>query len=123
MVIVSLWGGCRCFRIRIPDPIILQSTRRIPRYINYTINERNFTFHQPSKHIITKSVFSLLDDNYNPLLYQEIRDPSNQNKTLLMFNGIEDIRLYQYNNEIQFIGKSMNFSKENHNLMITGFFF
>ena len=90
------------------------------RYINYTINEKNFTFHHPSKHIITKNVFSLLDDNYNPLLYQEIRDPSNQNKTLLMFNGIEDIRLYNYNNEIHFIGTSMNFSKENHNLMITG---
>ena len=40
-----------------------------------------------------------------------------------MFNGIEDIRLYQYNNEIHFIGTSMNFSKENHNLMITGYFF
>ena len=90
------------------------------RYINYTIHEKNFTFHHPLKHIITKNVFSILDDNYNPLIYQEIKDSSHSKKTLLMFNGIEDIRLYQYGNEIHFIGTSMNFSKENHNLMITG---
>ena len=94
------------------------------RYINYTINKndqiQNFTFHHPNKHIITKNVFSLLDDNYYPLLYQEIKDPPNENTTLLMFNGIEDIRLYQYQNEIHFIGTSMNYSKDNNNLIITG---
>ena len=30
------------------------------RYINYTIHEKNFTFHHPLKHIITKNVLSAL---------------------------------------------------------------
>ena len=45
------------------------------RYINYTINENEnenengkkvFTFHHPDKYIITKNIFSMLDDNFDP---------------------------------------------------------
>ena len=99
------------------------------RYINYSIyekddGEKTFRFHHPNKHIITKNVFSILDDNFNPLFYKEMKDPpENENEgknNLLMFNGIEDIRLYPYLDEIHFIGTSMTYSSSGKNLMVKG---
>ena len=98
------------------------------RYVNYTIykkenGEKYFQFHHPNKHVITKNVFSILNDTLDPLLYQEMQDPPkeyNIHQDLLMFNGIEDIRLYQYLDEIHFIGTSMTYAKNGNNLIVKG---
>ena len=103
------------------------------RYINYIIHPKQkdkeaiFTFQHPNKHIITKNVFSILNENtLQPLFYQEIKDPikeqnhENEIYSLLMFNGIEDIRLYQYQNEIYFIGTTLNYSSQGKNSIMKG---
>ena len=62
----------------------------------------------------------MLDDNFDPFFYEEIYDPPTTNESLLQFNGIEDIRLYQYLKEIYFIGTSMSHSNNGKNLIIRG---
>lgn len=91
------------------------------RYINYTVQDKQFFFHHPNKFIITKNVFSLLDDHLNPTIYQEMLDPPTHNP-LVMFNGIEDIRLYNYSNQIRFIGTSMSHSTEGRNSIVIGIY-
>ena len=95
------------------------------RYINYTIQDKHFIFHyfhQGYGIIITKNYFSFLDSNLIPINYQEIEDPPTSNG-IMGYNGIEDIRLYNYLDEIRFIGTSMSHSTHNHearNLIVTG---
>lgn len=95
------------------------------RYINYTIQDQNFIFHyyhQGCGIIVTKNYFSFLDSNLLPLSYQEIEDPPSPNG-IMGYNGIEDIRLYNFLDEVRFIGTSMSHSTHNHearNLIVTG---
>jgi hypothetical protein len=95
------------------------------RYINYTIQDKSFIFHyyhQGCGIIVTKNYMSFLDSNLTPINYEEIEDPPTSNG-IMGYNGIEDIRLYNYLNEIRFIGTSMSHStheKDARNLIVTG---
>jgi hypothetical protein len=91
------------------------------RYINYSIKDRNLIFHNPEHFIISKNVLSVLNDKFIPLNYQEIKDPPTNNP-LYMWNGLEDIRLYEFQNKIHFVATSMSHSTENRNLIVTGLY-
>lgn len=89
------------------------------RYVNYTIKDKKFKIHHPNGYVITKNVLSTLDDNLIPIDYKEIEDPPKDNN-MIMFNGIEDVRLYEYLNEIHFVATSMSHSTQGRNLIVTG---
>jgi hypothetical protein len=91
------------------------------RYINYSLKDKQFIFHHPDRLIISKNVFSVLNDKFIPLDYQEIKDPPTNNP-LGRWNGIEDIRLYEFQDKIHFVATSLSHSTENRNLIVTGLY-
>ena len=92
------------------------------RYVNYTIKDERFFCHNPDGIIITKNVMSTLDDNLVPLNYDIIDDPPKIRDNMMMFNGIEDIRLYEKNSEIYFMGTSMSHTSSGNNLIVSGIY-
>lgn len=89
------------------------------RYVNYTIENNTFNIHHKNGYSMTKNVLSILDDNLIPIHYQDIQDPPTSNG-LMMWNGLEDVRLYEYMNEIHFVATSMSHSTHGRNLIVTG---
>jgi hypothetical protein len=89
------------------------------RYVNYTIENNTFNIHNENGYSMTKNVVSILDNDLIPINYQEVEDPPTSNG-VMMYNGIEDIRLYEYMNEIHFVGTSLNHSTLGRNLIVTG---
>ena len=89
------------------------------RYVNYTIKDERFISHNPEGIIISKNVMSVLDDNLIPKNYNVINDPSKCGN-LMRFNGIEDIRLYEKNDDISFIGTSLSHSSNGNNIIVSG---
>jgi hypothetical protein len=98
------------------------------RYVNYLIEDHGgYCFLDPNKHIITKNVVSLLDNNFNPYSYNIMDDDSinlkqseNQFGSNYYIYGLEDIRLYEYNNKIKFIATNRNYAPANKNRIIIG---
>ena len=91
------------------------------RYINYTIQNKHFIFHDSNNKIITKNVLATLDDNLIPIDFHEMIDPPISFDSLY-FQGIEDIRLYSFLNLIHFIGTSTSHSIDGKNLMVKGIY-
>jgi hypothetical protein len=92
------------------------------RYVNYSIINKEFIHHIPENIIITKNVMSNLNDELIPTNYIIIDDPEKYSKKLTMYNGIEDIRLYEKNQEICFIGTSLSHSNCGVNSIVTGIY-
>jgi hypothetical protein len=92
------------------------------RYVNYTIKDEQFTCHSNDGKIVTKNVMSLLGDDLVPLNYNTVEDPPKIRENLMMFNGIEDVRLYEKNNKIYFIGTSMSHTSSGNNLIVSGIY-
>jgi hypothetical protein len=92
------------------------------RYVNYTIRDEMFICHDSEGVLITKNVMSILDDNLVPLNYDVIDDPPKIRENLMRFNGIEDIRLYEKNNNIYFMGTSMSHTSSGNNSIVSGIY-
>ena len=92
------------------------------RYVNYTIKDEIFHHHNPHGIIITKNVMSILDENLIPLTYNIIHDPPRIRDNMMRFEGIEDIRLYEKNGEIHFMGTSTSHTKSGNNLVVSGIY-
>jgi hypothetical protein len=98
------------------------------RYVNYLIREDGSYFYlDPNSHIITKNYVSLLNKNFIPTSYVIMDDDSIELKKTEYPNGfacniigLEDIRLYEYNNKIRFIATNRNFAPIDKNMMIIG---
>ena len=90
------------------------------RYVNYTIKDERFICHNDDGILITKNVMSILDENLIPLNYNIVEDPPKIRENLMSFHGIEDIRLYEKNNNIYFMGTSMSHTSSGNNLIVTG---
>jgi hypothetical protein len=91
------------------------------RYINYSVIDKKFIHHHENCTIISKNVLSMLNDDFIPLNYQEMKDPPTNNP-LFPWNGLEDIRLYEFQNQIHYVATSMSHSTENRNLIVTGIY-
>ena len=99
------------------------------RYVNYRLTPQGaYIFNDPNRVISSKNVFSVLDNQWRPVSYQEIADPGPHelpSKPIPQcpFNGIEDIRIFcpdPKTDRIQFIGTSINYSHHESNRMIMG---
>jgi hypothetical protein len=99
------------------------------RYINYLLNENGYYyFCDPNKHIITKNVVSTLE---NETFFPESHILMDDNSVKLAptiypegshceIYGFEDIRLYEYKNEIRFVATNRNFAPIGKNRMVVG---
>jgi hypothetical protein len=65
---------------------------------------------------------SILDENLIPINYSIIDDPTNVRDNMMMFNGIEDVRLYEKNDKIRFMATSMSHSNNGNNLIVSGIY-
>ena len=92
------------------------------RYVNYTIKDERFVCHNPHSIITSKNVMSILDERLIPVNYTIIDDPPKVMDNLMTYNGIEDIRLYEKNGNIHFIGTSMSHSCNGNNLIVSGIY-
>lgn len=94
------------------------------RYINYWLYPGGrYLIYHPENHIYTKNYYSFWDPNngFVPTCLNEMDDST---VSLQSFGGsiygLEDIRLYEYNNEIYFIATNINYSGIGRNRMIKG---
>ena len=98
------------------------------RYVNYRLTEYGgYLFNDPNHVIRTKNVFSVLDQNWMPVNYQEMADPDSTDlpsKPIPQcpFDGIEDMRIFPGSSpdQLQFLGTSINYSNAESNRMIYG---
>jgi hypothetical protein len=92
------------------------------RFVNYTIKDEIFICHDNDGILISKNVMSILDDNLVPTNYDIVDDPPKIRENLMRFNGIEDIRLYEKNNNIYFMGTSMSHTSSGNNSIVSGIY-
>jgi hypothetical protein len=97
--------------------------------VNYRLTPQGaYIFNDPNHVIVSKNVFSVLDNDWRPVSYQEIADPGREelpSKAIpaCKFDGIEDIRIFCPDpqlDRVQFIGTSINYSHHESNRMIVG---
>lgn len=86
------------------------------RFVNYTITDEHFCFHHENRVLVTKNIMSTLDENLRPLNYAIVDDPPkpNMENTLCVFNGLEDIRLYEKEKKLHYISTSMSHCDSEH---------
>jgi len=92
------------------------------RYINYEIQPQGFYLYKNGKSFIENfNLFSELDNNLSPKFLLKMNDnidlPSNANSFSF---GLEDIRLFEYNNCVFFIATNVNYSPTGTNRIIIG---
>ena len=98
------------------------------RYVNYLIREDgSYHYLDPESNIVTKNFISLLNKRFIPNSYVLMNDESIDltqteypNGSCCNIIGLEDIRLYEYNNKLRFIATNRNFAPINNNRMIIG---
>jgi hypothetical protein len=98
------------------------------RYVNYLIREDgSYHYLDPESNIVTKNFISLLNKSFIPNSYVLMNDESIDltqteypNGSCCNIIGLEDIRLYEYNNKLRFIATNRNFAPINNNRMIIG---
>jgi hypothetical protein len=94
------------------------------RYMNYTLTPAGYyIFNHPDKCIITRNMMSVLEDEYlTPVSYDNMSNPTDEElpSTACGFHGLEDIRLYEFNDEIKFIATTINYSPSGKGRMVIG---
>lgn len=83
--------------------------------------------HHSKQILITKNIFSELDENFIPINFDVMNDstimldeqPYPPNECCSIF-GLEDIRLYEFENKIRFIATNRNFAPAYNNRMVIG---
>lgn len=92
------------------------------RYINYHILDNGcYDIKDPIGRIISKNVFSKLNENLEPIYFKEMKEnnirlPSNH----CYIYGLEDIRLYSVGDTLKFIATNINYSPTGYNRMMIG---
>jgi hypothetical protein len=92
------------------------------RYINYHILKNGcYDIKEPTGRIISKNVFSKLNENLEPIHFIEMKEinirlPSNN----CYIHGLEDIRLYSVGDTLKFIATNINYSPTGYNRMMIG---
>lgn len=94
------------------------------RYVNYLIGDGGgYHYSDGSGLIQNKNFVSLLDENLTPLDYREM-DAMSVDLTRTIFNpcsiGLEDIRLYLFQDRLRFIATNIDFSPNGRGRMIVG---
>jgi hypothetical protein len=92
------------------------------RYVNYSYSPSgHYSINHPKDTLITKNIVSLLDNNLIPSEFREMND---SNITLTNHDtysvGLEDIRLYSFDNTIRFIATNVNYVGDRKNRIIIG---
>lgn len=93
------------------------------RYINYYYRDDwECNFFNDRRQIKTVNVLSELDENFQPLDYAHISvDESGLTVNNNAFAvGLEDIRLYESNNDIKFIATNIHYNETGKNRMVVG---
>ena len=101
------------------------------RFINYWLYPTgSYLFKEDDGIIRNKNIMSILDINLKPLSFQEmdsldIRDPHNivvtsSSSENPFSEGLEDMRLYEYNGKIRFIASTVNYGRNGRIEMING---
>ena len=93
------------------------------RYVNYLVLEKgHFKVSNEGGVIISKNVVSELDPVTNiPIDYHEMNENTvGLTSKSCQHYGLEDIRLYNFNNQIRFIATNINYSPHYTNSMIVG---
>jgi hypothetical protein len=99
------------------------------RFVNYYLLEggQYYMSHQ-NRFIITKNMVSILDEeSMSPLDYEmmndntiELEEPVYPENDVCNIFGLEDIRLYEYNNQLRFIATNRNYAPIYKNRMVVG---
>lgn len=84
------------------------------RYVNYHITDDQFLCHHENNVLVSKNMLSTLDDDLRPLDYALVDDPPNATNAQCVFHGIEDIRLYEKEKKLHYIGTSMSHCDSEH---------
>ena len=93
------------------------------RYVNYWIYPNGcYLFHNGIKLIENKNMLSELDDeNLQPLCYKEIQEKLGLPVTAgTVSTGLEDIRLYEWNDQVKYIATTAGYSPSGKSRMIVG---
>ena len=92
------------------------------RFINYIcLPSGHYQVNHPENTIISKNIVSILNDNLQPVSYDEMQDPADLPQNSGRFLGLEDIRLYLGNDQdILFIATSISYSSKEGNRMVIG---
>jgi hypothetical protein len=92
------------------------------RYINYSyFPNGTYNIRHPNGTIITKNITSILNNNLIPIQFNEMNEKEIGFPSYNMYSvGLEDIRLYSFQNKIKYIATNVNYIGNNSNRMIIG---
>jgi hypothetical protein len=91
------------------------------RYVNYFLTPQGYyIFNHPERKIITRNICSILDEEMNPIFHKEMKDPTDLPCAGGSILGVEDIRLFKEEGEIQFMATSVNYSDCGVNRIVCG---
>jgi len=94
------------------------------RYVNYEyLPSGHCIIHDTERKVKTQNYFCFMNSFYPSMFYQVTEIPFKmgvQNNPDSSFQGIEDIRLYRYNNSVKFIATTVGYSPSGKNRMVRG---
>jgi len=92
------------------------------RYVNYSYSSSgSYLINDPKNTLITKNIVSKLDCDFTPYSYEEMDELAIELPSFDTYSiGLEDIRLYSFNNKIKFIATNVNYVGNRTNRMIVG---
>lgn len=87
------------------------------RFVNYELTPKGYyIIHHPESHLDTKNCCSI--DNKHNFISEEISLPKCQST----IHGLEDLRLFEYNEKLHFIATQREYMQANKNRMIMGLY-
>jgi hypothetical protein len=92
------------------------------RYVNYSYSSSgSYIINDPKQTIITKNIVSKLDCDFIPHSYGEMNESAIDLPSFNTYSiGLEDIRLYSFNDKLKFIATNVNYVGNRTNRMIIG---
>lgn len=78
------------------------------RIVNYSLNKNGSNSHNYDK-TITLNKIIVLDNFFNPVAEKNLKTEFNNES----YNGVEDVRLFSFNNKIYYIGSAFNINTNN----------
>ena len=81
------------------------------RFVNYSFTpEGRYDIRHPNKTLVTKNIRSYLDVNLVPWCYGKMLDETVELESNDRFsNGLEDMRLFEYDNKLYFVSSNANY--------------
>lgn len=88
------------------------------RYVSYTLFPSGTYFFTVSFHdgvdnnkIYNKNVMSILNNDFEPIIFNEMDDNINLPKAKTYSEGFEDMRLYEFDGKLKFIATTVNYAQ------------